>query len=82
MKEQFVSTKPSPVPFAMCFIESVDPSLYANALREADILTQSYDPKTQTSLTSPSFAKGTGLSYINTYSGLMGNRDDAKQNDT
>lgn len=81
MKTQTLNRPASSVPFTLSFVERLDPALYDQAIQDSEILTQSYDPKTQTS-NIPVSANGTSLSYSDTYSGLFQGKDDAEQSDT
>ncbi|MEG4504179.1 hypothetical protein QUA81_08660 [Microcoleus sp. F6_B4] len=81
MKTQTLDRPASSVPFTLSFVERLDPALYDRAIQDSEILTQSYDPKTQTS-NIPVSANGTSLTYSNTNSGIVWSKDDAEQSDT
>ncbi|WP_254568030.1 hypothetical protein [Oscillatoria sp. HE19RPO] len=71
----------SSVPFTLNFVEKINPALYDQAIQDSQILTESYDPETQTS-NIPVFAAGSSLTYRDSYSGILNEKDDAKQSDT
>lgn len=81
MKTQTVERPTSSVPFTLNFVEKIDTALYEQAIQDSQILKESYDPETQTS-NLPVFAAGTALTYMNTHSGVLSNKDDTKQSDT
>ena len=81
MKTQtFDETAESNLPFTLSFVERLDQALYDEAIKGSEILTQSYDPETQTS-NIPVYA-GTSLTYGDTYSGILAGEDDTEQSDT
>ena len=55
------------VPFTLSFVEMLDQVFYEEAIKDSEILKQSYDPETQTS-NIPIYA-GTALTYKDTASG-------------
>lgn len=69
------------VPFTLSFVERLDQALYDEAIKDSEILTQSYDPKTQTS-NIPVSAAGTSLTYRDTLTGVFSSKDDSKESDT
>jgi len=81
MKTQTFDETATSVPFTLSFVERLDQALYDEAIKDSEILTQSYDPETQTS-NIPVSAAGTSLSYGNSHSGLLSGKDDTKQVDT
>ncbi len=76
--------KPSQkAPFTLLFSEKIDPSLYAETIKDSQKLADSYNPKTQAS--DFSIYAGSGLSYEDTKSGGLGiwmDNDDTRQTDT
>jgi hypothetical protein len=67
--------KPSQkAPFTLLFSEKLDPSLYAEAIKDSQELADTYNPETQTS-SFPIYA-GTSSTYKISYSGFMRNTDD------
>jgi len=61
------TTHTSPMPFTLCFVEKFDDAFYNEASRASVMLSQSYDPKTQTSQVGPEF--GTVQTVNNTMCG-------------
>jgi len=80
MKTQICDETVRSVPFTLSFVERLDQALYDEAIKDSEILTQSYDPETQTS-NIPIYA-GTSLTYGASHSGLLSGKDDTKQTDT
>ncbi len=80
MKTQTFDETARLVPFTLSFVERLDQALYDEAIKGSEILTQSYDPETQTS-NIPIYA-GTSLTYDSTLSGLFLGTDDSEQSDT
>lgn len=80
--------KPSQkAPFTLLFSEKIDPSLYNEAIKNAGVLRDSYNPETQTSnLSILAGTDGTSLTYSDTLSGgvgpFFGTEDDTQQSDT
>jgi hypothetical protein len=73
--------KPSQkAPFTLLFSEKIDPSLYTEAIKDSQKLADTYNPETQTS--DFSIYAGTSLTYEESYSGWMTNKDDNNQTDT
>ncbi|MEG4319523.1 MULTISPECIES: hypothetical protein [unclassified Microcoleus] len=81
MKTQICDETVRSVPFTLSFVERLDQALYDEAIKDSEILKQSYDPKTQTS-NIPVSANGTSLSYGDSHSGFLSGKDDTKQTDT
>lgn len=81
MRTQTLEHPASSVPFTLNFVERIDPGLYDQAIQDSQILKESYDPETQTS-NIPVYAAGTSLTYRDTSSGILNEKDDAKQSDT
>jgi len=73
--------KPSQkAPFTLLFSEKIDPSLYAEAIKDSEKLADTYNPETQTS--DFSIYAGTNLTY-DTSGTVMGfGEDDTRQTDT
>ncbi|ULB43883.1 hypothetical protein H4N54_15565 [Limnospira fusiformis KN01] len=69
------------MPFTLNFVDKIDPALYEQAIQDSQILKESYDPTTQTS-NIPISAAGTSLTYRDTTSGILLDKDDTKQSDT
>lgn len=81
MKTQTLDETAISMPFTLSFVERLDQALYDEAIKDSEILTQSYDPETQTS-NIPIYA-GTSLTYSDTNSGVLGIvQDDTEQSDT
>lgn len=80
MKTQTLDRPASSVPFTLNFVERLDQALYDEAIKDSEILTQSYDPETQTS-NIPVYG-GTSLTYSDTTSGNAWSTDDSEQSDT
>jgi hypothetical protein len=80
MKTQTFDETATSVPFTLSFVERLDQALYDEAIKDSEILKQSYDPETQTS-NIPVYA-GTSLTYSDTHSGLLSSKDDSKESDT
>jgi hypothetical protein len=81
MKTQTFDETARLVPFTLSFVERLDQVLYDEAIKDSEILKQSYNPETQTS-NIPIYA-GTTMTYDDTYSGLLdSSKDDTKQTDT
>ena len=72
--------KPQKAPFTLLFSEKTDPSLYTEAIKDSQKLADTYNPETQTS--DFSIYAGTSLTYEESYSGWMTNKDDNNQTDT
>lgn len=68
-------------PFTMRLIERLDISITEEAIRDSEMLRQSYNPATQTS--DDSAYRGTALTYSTTTSGIpLSFADDSKSTDT
>jgi len=67
-------------PFTLLFSEKLDPSLYAEAIKESQELADTYNPETQTS--DFSIYAGTSLTYEYSYAGVHNHKNDARQSDT
>ena len=80
MQTQTLSKTKKSVPFTLAFVEKLDESLYDEAIKNSQILGESYDPKTQTS--NLSIYAGTSLTYENSLSGFLAFQDDTEQTDT
>lgn len=68
------------VPFTLLFAEKIDPDLYAEAIKDSQKLSDTYDPATQTS--DFSIYAGTTLTYDDTRSSTFLSIDDTRQSDT
>ncbi|MFB2974542.1 hypothetical protein ACE1CD_36910 [Aerosakkonema sp. BLCC-F183] len=80
MKTKTFDRPASSVPFTLSLVQKLDQALYDQAIKDSEILKQSYDPKTQTS-NIPIYA-GTSLTYDDTTSGIFMSKDDSQQSDT
>ena len=82
MRYQLNASAQDPLPFLLALTPCIDEIMYDAAMYEAQKLADSYDPITQTSV-STIYAGGSHLTYSDTHSGLMmTNTDDARQSDT
>ena len=69
------------VPFILRFLAPLDRGVYEQSVADHHNKVQTYSPTTQTS-TPLMMATGTSRTYTDTFSGLMGSRDDDKPSDT
>jgi hypothetical protein len=68
------------VPFTLLFVDKVEPSLYNEAIKNSELIVDSYNPTTQTS--NLSVYAGTNLTYDTTGTVMGMGNDDSKQTDT
>lgn len=80
MTVQTLLEKPKLLPFTLSLVEKIDRKMYDEAISEAEVIKQSYDPITQ--LSNISIYAGTSLTYSDTYSGLLMGTDDNRESDT